>query len=255
MVKEGRCYICGQLGKLSREHMPPEKAFNYDKVLLAKIDKERTKAVVRWQWEQRQGGNFEFVLCENCNNKTGSWYGNEYVKFVKACAQYANPQNAGKTFLLKVHDLFPLRVAKQAFAIMCASNGLGLSEKNLALRKLILDKHFRCVPEPLQFFSYLRCHGGGRSSGVAGIVDLKGGKSKVVAEFSWWPVGWILTFDNHTDIIATDITHWCKYDYDEQTSIELKLPCHWAVTAYPLDFRNPEQVVKDKKQNEKISKI
>jgi hypothetical protein len=235
--------------------MPPRKAFNDCKVLLQKIDKERSKAVVRWRKEQRQGGNFEFVLCEDCNNKTGSWYGNEYVKFVKTYAQYANSENAGKTVLFQIHNLFPLRVVKQVLAMMCASSGSGLSEANPALRKLVLDKNSKGLPDYLHMFTYLRCHGGGRSSGVTGILDLKDSKSKIVAEFSWWPVGWILTFDDQPDISTTDITHWFKFGYDEKKSLTLELPCHWAVTAYPLDFRNPEQVIKDKEQNERASRI
>jgi hypothetical protein len=255
----GKCYICGEVSKLSKEHMPPRKAFNDCKVLLAKIDRERTKAEVRWRKEQRQGGNFEFVLCEDCNNKTGSWYGNEYVKFVKVCAKYANSENAGKMVSIQIHGLFPLLVAKEAIAIICASSGPGLSQAHPELRKLILDKYSQGISNCLRLFAYLRCHAGGRSSGVAGILDFdfKNGKSKsrIVAEFSWWPVGWILAFDDNTTIMATDITRWCNFGYDEQRSVTLELPCHWAVTAYPLDFRNPEQVIKDKEQNERASRI
>jgi|GEM_PF-5216664 len=47
MVKEGTCYICGQLGKLSREHMLPRKAFNDCKVILKKMSDD--KKVNRWK--------------------------------------------------------------------------------------------------------------------------------------------------------------------------------------------------------------
>lgn len=252
MVKEGTCYICGQLGKLSREHMPPRKAFNDCKVILKKIDSERTKAEVKWRLEQRQGGNFGFVLCEDCNNKTGSWYGSEYVKHIKVCAQYANIRNAEGLVSIQIHDLYPIRVVKEVLAMMCASCGPTLSHENPTLRNLVLNKNSKGFPDYLKIFTYIMSNEGGRSSGVAGILNLNDGISRIVAEFSWWPVGWILTFDDNTNIAATDITHWCHFGYDEKIeSIEIKLHCHWAATPYPLDFRNPEQVIRERERNEK----
>lgn len=249
----GICYICGVYGKLSKEHMPPQKAFNECTVFLRKIKKEQSGAVIRWKSEQRQGGNFEYVLCESCNNRTGHWYGSAYVNFAKICAEHAHPANAEKTVSFQAHGLFPLRILKEAFAIMCASSGPGLIQKNPVLRQLILDTGSRRVPSHLRLLPYLRCHGGGRSSGVAGILNTDTGKNCVVAEFSWWPVGWLLAFDDSTDVSGYDITSWCQYSYDEEKSPVLALPCHFAVTSYPMDYRNPEQVIRDRRRNERVS--
>jgi NAD-dependent epimerase/dehydratase family protein len=41
-LKSGVCCICGANGKLSFEHLPPEKAFNDDAILLARIEKLRS---------------------------------------------------------------------------------------------------------------------------------------------------------------------------------------------------------------------
>src|SRR5437899_2497126 len=43
-----------------------------------------------------------------------------------------------------------------------------------------------------------RGHGspGGRSSGAASSVNIETGRGRVLAEFSFWPLGWVLTFDD-----------------------------------------------------------
>lgn len=222
--------------------MPPRKAFNDCGVLLARIDTEKSQTQVRWRHEERRGGNFEYVLCGKCNNDTGSWYGSEYVRFAKALAEFASPENAEETVDIRLHNLFPLRVVKQALAMMCASCGAGLAEKNPVLREMILHKLGRGIPGHLRVFAYLLCHEGGRSTGIAGMLNTSTGRGKVVAEFSWWPVGWILTFEDYADINAFDVTWWCRCDYKEKRSVALSLPCHWNCTAYPLDFRNPDEV-------------
>jgi len=81
--KTGVCCICGQTGELSFEHVPPKAAYN-------KI------TVIEYEWEQhvqnrkskgrsRQGGAGAYTLCEQCNNNTGPWYGDEYVKWARSC--------------------------------------------------------------------------------------------------------------------------------------------------------------------------
>ncbi len=106
----------------------------------------------------------------------------------------------------------------------------------------------RGLPDYLKLHMYLRCHGGGRSSGIAGIMNTKTGSSSVVSEVSWWPVGWILAFDDSQGVVEHNVSEWCKYGYGENRSVTVKLLCHFAVTAYPMDFRSPEQVLKERNE-------
>ncbi len=74
------CRVCRRnVARLTFEHVPPRAAFN----------SERTRVYGLEHWLQRgergelHGGRIEqrgagdLTLCEDCNNKTGSWYGNE----------------------------------------------------------------------------------------------------------------------------------------------------------------------------------
>jgi len=247
-MPEGKCSVCGLLGKLSKEHIPPKKAFNDSDVFLAKIDKERTVAEVRWKKYQRQGGNFGFVLCERCNNNTGSWYGDYYVDFMKQCADYAHQGNGGKQLTISV-NIFPLRIFKQVLTILCASCGPGLSEKSPGLRKIILNKECNQRPANLNVWLYLRAQGGGRSSGITGVSNTNTGENKVVAEFSWWPVGWVLSFNDNNLPELTNITNWYSFGYNDKRNVTLNLNCHWTTTAYPLDYRDPDTVESESRSN------
>ena len=69
--KTGQCWLCGIVGKLSFEHVPPESAFNDQRIFsdsVANILKNRNIRI-------SQRGARDYTLCERCNNSTGSWYG------------------------------------------------------------------------------------------------------------------------------------------------------------------------------------
>lgn len=239
----GDCAICGTNGPLSKEHMPPRKAFNLDTVLMAHIDEARTRTEVRWRAKQRQGGYHEYRTCVPCNNKTGKWYGTAYVDFVRECARVVDSVPGAHAAQVTFPKLRPSRVAKQALATLCAACGPSLRNACPELEKLILDPESRGLPPRVRLLAYLRAEAGGRTSGIAGIADVESGGSRVVAEFSWWPVGWILAFDDASaGIEAKDLSDWASFGFHDVHPMTIELPRKWAVTAYPLDFRDPAQV-------------
>jgi hypothetical protein len=72
--------------RLSFEHVPPRAAFNNERTTVFDLD----------DWFQRgergeltggriaQRGAGDFTLCPDCNNKTGSWYGNELARAARS---------------------------------------------------------------------------------------------------------------------------------------------------------------------------
>jgi hypothetical protein len=70
-TKQGVCHLCGQAGKLSFEHVPPEAAFNDQRVLESDIHRLLgSKDLIndlenpRGRYKQRGAGNY--TLCESC---------------------------------------------------------------------------------------------------------------------------------------------------------------------------------------------
>jgi len=247
----GNCHLCGEKKELTREHIPPRKAFNDFPVLLQKIDREAKTAEVSWTpaGPVEQGGHSVYTLCAQCNSDTGSWYGPAYVEFVHACAPRAEPRYANQ--IVEVCAIaYPLRVAKQALVIMCSSCGSNLVQTHPEIRALLLDKKQRGLPRPLRLYAYIRCLEGGRTSGVSSILNVDpdtlhvSSPAKKVAEFSWWPLGLVLSFSALPLDQVADITRWLDYDYNYHTTGPLTLPCRCTVTPYPLDYRTPEEVAR-----------
>jgi hypothetical protein len=117
-IKTGRCWLCGIEGKLSFEHIPPEKAFNGQRIFddsVANILKNRNIRI-----SQRGAGGY--TLCERCNNNTGSWYGGVFVKFCKRAIDVLY-QVDGSPTLCYEYKTYPLRVLKQIVTMFFSANG------------------------------------------------------------------------------------------------------------------------------------
>lgn len=247
----GNCRICGDYGVLSKEHIPPSKAFNDGEYKAHSINKYKTKKVVVWQQQTKQGGHFAYVMCEKCNNRTGQWYGGEYVKYVRECEPYARPMNAGVIGSIQFSNIYPMRLFKQVLTIICAtcdpnpnsdisivtapSKHAPIFEPNTSiahnimptLRSLVLDKSACGLPTPLRLYTYLVANPMGRLSSICARGSTISGETEVFVEFSWWPVGWVLVFDGQIKENLTDVTSWAEFRYEEEVSMTVNLPCVW----------------------------
>lgn len=84
---DGVCKLCGKHKKLTFEHLPPEAAFNATSVreysgdviidLMTGADGRMPWDFEGLKWKQNQRGAGGYLLCDECNNNTGSWYMNE----------------------------------------------------------------------------------------------------------------------------------------------------------------------------------
>ena len=110
-INEGICHICCNYKKLSYEHIPPRKAFNDIRV--------------KYKGKTLQRGLGGYTLCEDCNNKMGAYYLNEFVTFVEliACVykmdeKYKN-SNFG-TLEIKENTVNFFLLAKACLSCICS---------------------------------------------------------------------------------------------------------------------------------------
>jgi hypothetical protein len=243
----GQCHLCGENGPLTDEHVPPEAAFNDRKVVMTQMFYDEGGKGRR---RQHQRGYKQPVLCVKCNNNTGAWYGDEYARFAVYCAERATPRARGLHVGVDLSSIRPLRVIKQALVMLCASSTPGIAEKTPQIRRLALDRHATGRPGTLRLLCYLVANpGGGRSTGVTGIGNL-GGSYHVVAEFAWWPVGWVLAMSPEPLPQLCDLTHWSTlYSYDDRSSITIPIPCLSIASPVPLDYRTQREIDRDRRRN------
>lgn len=257
----GKCRICGREGKLSFEHVPPQKAYNQETVIEYTL--ENWTGNQRVKGKQRQGGIGKYTLCEKCNPDTGSWYGTEYGRWATMAFDALNILNnhpdilSGKNAIaVTLKDVYPLRFLKQVitclFSVISVSHGSSFADNNLELVKFILDKNQTNLPETYNFYlSLYRKPSILRRISLAGKLtvpynkDMRGNiisgtiKSKhasVFSEMAHPPFALVMShgtpFQN-----ATDISYFKNFHYDECIDLILLLKIGIGFTPYPGSYR------------------
>lgn len=64
----------------------------------------------------------------------------------------------------------------------------------------------------------------------------------MVAEFSFWPLGTVISFGEFSHARLAPVHHWTQYPFDYKGTVDLHLPVNPVHSAYPVDFRSKSQV-------------
>lgn len=247
----GKCHICGRIGPLSFEHVPPRKAFNVGPVIVTKFREfidlgpnETIKGTIQ------QKGMGKYTLCTQCNNDTGSWYG---IDFVNWCYQGFEilRQSEGKASLIYLYYLFPLRILKQIITMFFSINSAQFCDAHPELVKFVLDKDKKCLSQQYRFFVHYNISRRFMNIGLGARVDTKTRNICVFSAMNYFPYGYVMTFDSSPpDTRLVEITHFSTYSYNEFKIMEIKLPVLATNSKFPLDYRTKEQIIKDRKNSE-----
>ena len=234
-----RCAICGENRKLTKEHVPPEKAFNNNPMLLRYLIQYEQNGQTHLKWHSSEGTFVKKTTCEGCNNKSGGWYGEAYVDFVKQMAHYADRCAVAKPAdhpgmnirILATLRIYPSRVAKQALHMFCATCGPDIADRYPEIRNRILDKRSQGRIADLRLWLYIRTTLGGHSTGHGVLYNEFTKRSFAVSEISFWPAGWVLTFKGEEMPKLWEATHWLNYGFDDKHSIVAALPYGTKITS------------------------
>lgn len=150
--QKGYCHICGGYGELSYEHIPPENALNNNKAIIYTGD----DVIKRYKGEKsryvcQQQGMGKYSLCEDCNNKTGSWYVPQYSDVAKGVAWSLHKREKlehGDILGFSSNHFPALAFIKQVITMFCSL--LPVEEvKRLGFDKLLLEKECNKVDTTL----------------------------------------------------------------------------------------------------------
>ena len=235
------CKLCGDHRPLTREHAPSKKSGNQGPMRSKRIDYQESvgSGFIKWAETMIQSVTFE-ALCRSCNNQTGDWYNPSYVKFARQCRSLAIPENAAKLCQLRP-PLYLHRVVKQALVSFVATSQWGMTARYPHLRSLLLDRK-GCRPlAPIQIWLYLRANPGGRYTGLTIAFEVERRKGHLVAGFDFWPLGWLMTIGDVKVSGAANVSAWAELDYGYKNTATVEIPCQWAISPYPGDFRGSEE--------------
>ena len=183
----GQCRICGKLGKLSEEHIPPKGAENRGPVKVVKW----VETLQRFQEITKHGNGAKvFATCRACNTLSNTaQYDKAYVdliqQFLQQCPSVAASGNpAAVSFTAKIDRLLFL---KRVMFQFLATNQLPLDESRVkALQESILDAR---APVALfgKVFLYAQPDRIDRSTGL--FIRNNGKSTFLAQELATYPLG------------------------------------------------------------------
>ena len=263
-MKQGKCHICQKYSNLTFEHIPPQKAFNDkraksiegDEILKLISESDRLPwDTTGLKYKAKQRGMGMYSLCNSCNNLTGKYYGNEYIKFAHTIAKiiFDNDVSDKKTLEVELDGVYVSRIAKQVLSMFCSIYP-GFTKTYPIVKDLILNKNltledyskFRITMFILNEFKI----------GYNGITALLqgNGKIKTVAEIDAFPFGFILELEPKEESLDADITHLLSYKYDEKYDLEMKIHIRERNITFPTDFRTKEEIIACMEENDELLK-
>jgi hypothetical protein len=250
----GKCALCGKEMELTFEHIPPRCALNYlpSKPITGKEafsflinSKNGAKGL---QYENQQSGMGAYTLCANCNSKTGSWYGDEYIEFANGIHFVMMQEKPTPNTVLEIGtpELHLLRFFKQVISMFCSVNsGMNIQD----LRDFVLDRERNSFNKnKYQLFMYLLCDGIRKSSRIAikGISNPNTHHFEYVtlSEIATYPLGFILYIDMPVGYKAksVNITDLCDIPYNEKCKCHMTIPVYECHTLFPEDFRSKQDI-------------
>ena len=262
----GKCALCGRECELTFEHIPPRAAFNSTPArpvtgMELLIDKT-PDGEERMPWDttglryrNQQKGMGKYSLCQECNNNTGSWYGDAYVDFARAVHSVMQNEDFDGYDGIGFKEFYPLRFIKQVLSMFCSING----PDNLALdpiRQFVLDKDAVGIDKS----KYKICCYFTKSTFMkyAGMsVLLKMGENEMetmaMSEITAYPLGFILYFDP-TDTWkyhGIDITVCADYEYNDMAEAIFPWRIEEMNDMFPEHFRSQEEIRKCIEDNKK----
>ena len=259
----GPCRICGTVTELTEEHIPPRGAFNKQRMEAFGLDEllGREDLEPPTNGQVSQGGIRGYVLCEPCNNLTGTRWGREYQEWAYRGAMAI--QATGKTPSeidefdgypyqgVGFRNVYPGRFVRQVISHMLSiSAGPELGERFPDLRELALGGDPRELPDPLRIYLNLYAHNAARIAGGPTGQGTYSGTEDVwrwLLELSFAPLSTILLIDGPPDpYLGIDITDFTTIDVDaksDEIRAEDGILIGFGHKPFPGDFRTKGQLL------------
>jgi hypothetical protein len=258
------CRICGEVTRLSFEHVPPKGTGNTGRVEMLGIEawlaREDHGAEVRGAISQRGSGAYS--LCRACNSRAGELYVPEFKKLhgtgIQALEQFdlaaLDARDDAGYVEMKWQGVRPGRLGKQIATMLLAISPGGFAQANPALTEYAREPSK--VGLPPEYKLYLALYAGPNARYNGGSVAMKmndsGGFDSIpVWELAYPPFAYVLTVNEEVPALeAGDITGFAEGGIDETGEVSMTLKVGFGHTIFPLDLRTKAKMEADRERGE-----
>ena len=253
----GKCALCGAECELSFEHIPPRAAFNAERMrpvsgtVLMSEEMLQNQDRMPWdltglRYQNQQKGMGLFSLCSECNNNSGSWYGDAYVEFAKITHFAMGKLSVGESEKICFRKMYPKRIVKQVLSMFCSINGYE-ADALAPIRKLVLDRNAVGIDKTkYKLCMYFTKSDFKKYAGFTGAIKgfLDNPQFMLISEITAYPFGFLLYLDPTDDweYKGVDITHWIDVGYDEIRDIVLPWEIYEMNDLFPEYYRTKEEI-------------
>ena len=208
------CHVCLSRDKLSREHVPPQAAFNKQDIFADSIllpGRGRMMPIRR----KLRGGLWVQSLCERCNTLVCAPYAEQYVAFAKwldRAPQLFGPQRGERYFRVPGDTLL---LAKEIATMILAIEPITYSVHNKELRHFVHNRE-AVVEPPFRVLAFLVKPVKEAGTAVrfhSRVSSFMPGWGFTGGEISWYPFGFVYASEierGYEPERLTDITHWFR---------------------------------------------
>lgn len=262
LLKEhiGKCALCGKECKLTFEHIPP-RAANNSKPAKPVSGNEYFKKNNRLPWDttgikynNQQKGMGLFSLCSDCNNNTGSFYGNDYIEFAKRAVAMIKSDIPDNHDVVVFKKIYPLRVIKQICSMFCSINPK-LPYLN-DMREFVLNKESNTFnKDKYRIQMYFNKGNTIKYNGYSYLFNFKGITIEM-SELVVPPFGFQMIFDPKDNIQYTgfNITNFTDCKYNDIAEVTMPILFNEVNNIFPNDYRTKDEIIAQIEQSENVEK-
>lgn len=191
----------------------------------------------------QQRGMGGYTLCEACNNRTGHWYGNQFVDWCYKGMSVLMGSGGHPNLSYVVH-LYPLPVLKEIVTMLFSVNHDRFHGVHQELVRFVLNRDSTGLPDKYRFFTYFNTSPRFRAIGTAALMQVGRGRGPIlISEFSYPPYGYVMTIHSESpDPRLFEISHFAQFEYYESAELALDLPVLPVHTPFPGDYRTKEEI-------------
>lgn len=257
-----RCHICGEIKRMTFEHIPPKSSGNSAPAKI--ITGEQIISNGREPWDINglnykifQKGLGKSVLCEHCNNTTGSWYADAYKSFYfQIPFLEVNPPTLEQSLIeLKFIEIYPLRVMKQIVCMFMGICGPHLGDRYPEMRRFVLSQEFKQLDFSKYRFSFFIRRGEWRyPQQLAQFVVFRKtelGHINNMVSYIDTPTTEFLFEEKvngciSNELIGIDLHQLAEdFHYDDRATLQVLVPTYERNSWIPYDIRTREEIMAD----------